>query len=84
MNAGGRSYSYSTLIPGLVQGKLIIECNLRCACSVRRCTNRVVSKGLSHRLQVFRPVKVVCWFMIYLDLFLRFFRAMIIFWELEH
>ena len=34
------------------KGRTIVECNLRCSCSVRRCTNRVVGKGLKYPLKV--------------------------------
>lgn len=54
----GRNYTYlGTLMPGQVANHRIMECNLRCSCSYRRCTNRVVEKGLTFRLEVFRQQK---------------------------
>lgn len=48
-----RNYSsVGKLIPGAE--KPIIECNMRCNCSVNRCTNRVVERGLQYPLQIFR------------------------------
>jgi Pre-SET motif/PHD-like zinc-binding domain len=48
-----RNYSSAgKLIPGAE--KPIIECNMRCNCSVNRCTNRVVERGLQYPLQIFR------------------------------
>jgi hypothetical protein len=40
-------------IPGIKNQ--IFECNMRCSCSVRRCTNRVVERGPIFPLQIFRP-----------------------------
>lgn len=49
----GRNYtSQGTLIPDITQR--IVECNFKCACSYRRCTNRVVQRGLNSRLEIFR------------------------------
>lgn len=49
----GRNYTYQGLfIPGSTHQ--VKECNFRCHCSYRRCTNRVVEKGLNFRLQVTR------------------------------
>lgn len=49
--AKGRRYTYDgQLIPG-IEGE-IVECNPLCNCSTRRCTNRVVDRGLSHRLEL--------------------------------
>eukprot|EP01032_Pedospumella_encystans_P023392 gene23392-26480_t len=51
--AQGRNYTFTGgLIPGT--HARILECNLRCSCSIRRCTNRVVEKGPTARLEVFR------------------------------
>ena len=48
-----RNYSSSgKLIPGA--DRPIIECNMRCNCSINRCTNRVVERGLQYPLQLFR------------------------------
>jgi hypothetical protein len=48
-----RNYtSQGCLIPGA--DKPIFECNLRCSCSIRRCTNRVVERGIKYELQIFR------------------------------
>jgi hypothetical protein len=48
-----RNYtSHGALIPGA--DKPIIECNMRCNCSIRRCTNRVVEQGIRFPLQIFR------------------------------
>jgi hypothetical protein len=52
----GRNYTFNgTLIPSIKQHE-IHECNMRCACSVRRCSNRVVGKGLGVKLEVFRTI----------------------------
>jgi hypothetical protein len=49
----GRNYtSQGTLIPDITQR--IVECNFKCACSYRRCANRVVQRGLNSRLEIFR------------------------------
>lgn len=42
------------LIPGRDPSRKILECNFKCACSYRRCANRVVERGLNFHLQVFR------------------------------
>lgn len=48
-----RNYSSKgKLIPG--SDKPLLECNMRCNCSVNRCTNRVVERGLQYPLQLFR------------------------------
>lgn len=53
INSGGISYdSTGRLLLDKPSG--IYECNYRCACNVNRCRNRVVSKGPSIRLEVFR------------------------------
>lgn len=50
-----KSYTYAgTLIPDLEADHIILECNERCSCSIRRCTNRVVGKGLPSQLEVFK------------------------------
>ena len=41
-----------TLITGLKSP--IFECNMRCSCNIRRCTNRVVTQGIKCGLEVFR------------------------------
>jgi len=49
----GRNYTYQGLfIPGSTHQ--MRECNFKCSCSYRRCTNRIVEKGLNFRLQVTR------------------------------
>ena len=58
-----RNYSsVGKLIPGAE--KPIIECNMRCNCSVNRCTNRVVERGLQYPLQIFRKKSVISHFLI--------------------
>jgi Pre-SET motif/PHD-like zinc-binding domain len=48
-----RNYSSKgKLIPGA--DRPLLECNMRCNCSVNRCTNRVVERGLQYPLQLFR------------------------------
>ncbi|RYH28300.1 hypothetical protein EON65_12735 [archaeon] len=75
-----KSYNYKgELIPYPQPTRLIMECNIRCGCSIRysscvsiliaccyvffafcllmtcrRCTNRVVQRGLTKRLQIYR------------------------------
>lgn len=53
LNSGGRTYD--------MHGRLssdnhtgIYECNFKCSCHVRKCKNRVVSRGPNQRLEVFR------------------------------
>jgi hypothetical protein len=50
----GRNYTYQGMLLNPFAEKQIIECNIKCSCSYRRCTNRVVEKGLTFRLQIFR------------------------------
>ncbi|CAE7722050.1 set-23, partial [Symbiodinium microadriaticum] len=38
---------------------VLAECGMRCSCSVRRCKNRAVSKGVQWRLHVFIPRELV-------------------------
>lgn len=53
INSGGQSYDHTgRLLVDKPAG--IYECNVRCACNVQQCKNRVVSKGPSLRLEVFR------------------------------
>ena len=33
---------------------IIVECNLACSCDHMRCINRVVQRGITQRLQLFR------------------------------
>lgn len=50
---GQRNYTnQGTLISGLKSP--IYECNMRCSCNVRRCTNRIVTQGIKYGLEVFR------------------------------
>ena len=48
-----RNYSSHGL---LISGSLrpILECNVRCGCSISRCTNRIVERGPQYPLQLFR------------------------------
>jgi hypothetical protein len=53
---GQRNYAnQGLLIPGATRP--LLECNIKCACSVLRCTNRVVERGLKYPLQLFRKSK---------------------------
>jgi hypothetical protein len=54
--SGGKNYSMKgELIPYCEGNKhKIVECNIRCNCSARRCTNRVVQRGLTKRLEIMR------------------------------
>lgn len=56
IRTSGRSYNdRGELIPyGDYAQHRVVECNIRCSCSVRRCTNRVVQRGLNSRLKIFR------------------------------
>lgn len=48
-----RNYSsHGLLIAG--SRRPILECNVRCGCSISRCTNRVVERGPQYPLQLFR------------------------------
>ncbi|KAJ1421001.1 hypothetical protein B484DRAFT_421292 [Ochromonadaceae sp. CCMP2298] len=47
------NYSYAGQLIAPPQ-KRIVECSLMCACSMRRCTNRVVERGSLFKLEVFR------------------------------
>ncbi len=49
----GRNYTYQGMMLNPSIAKKIIECNIKCSCSYRRCTNRVVEKGLAFQLQIF-------------------------------
>eukprot|EP01035_Chromulina_nebulosa_P020074 gene20074-26068_t len=47
-----RNYSLQgILLPGLTQP--IVECNIACSCSTRRCLNRVVSNGIKYKLELY-------------------------------
>eukprot|EP01031_Cornospumella_fuschlensis_P025923 gene25923-31306_t len=53
--ANGKNYNYKgEVIPYPQPTRLIMECNIRCGCHARRCTNRVVQSGLTKRLQIYR------------------------------
>ena len=48
-----RNYSsHGLLISG--SSRPILECNVRCGCSISRCTNRIVERGPQYPLQLFR------------------------------